>query len=275
MAKNGILNFDKEKIRRLFIKLNNAKTVGNEEEYHNVRDKLFLIYQPLCKYLAGRFKDRGETKEDLTQVANIGLSKAIDRFDLNRGVIFRTYATLTIIGELKRHFRDKTWDIRVPRRLQEAGIKINQATEELSQILSRSPTIREIANRLCLTEDEVIEAISARKSYSLVSLDGQLDSEYGENFSLDVYLWTEDLGFTRTENLSDLKDAVEYLSPQEQKILYLRFFNGYTQTQIAEMLGISQMHVSRKIRKALSQLRDRMISHQPTFNPRNYDRSIL
>jgi RNA polymerase sigma-B factor len=216
------------------------------------RDELAALYQPLAEYLARRFYGRGEPLEDLIQVANIGLIKAIDRFDPERGVRFSTYATATVVGELKRHFRDKGWALRVPRRLQEAGMNVGRAVTDLSQELGRSPTIKEIAARTGLTEEDVLEAMETAQAYTAASLDAPTDDEgatEGER------LGEEEEAYELLEGWTSVAPAIRDLPRRERTILYLRFFRGLTQTQIAEELGISQMHVSRLLSRTLEELR--------------------
>lgn len=216
------------------------------------RDELAALYQPLAEYLARRFYGRGEPLEDLIQVANIGLIKAIDRFDLGRGVKFSTYATATVVGELKRHFRDKGWALRVPRRLQEAGMSVGRAVMDLSQELGRSPTVKEIAGRTGLTEEDVLEAMETAQAYTAASLDAPTDEEgatEGER------LGEEEEAFELLEGWTTVAPAIRELPRRERTILYLRFFRGLTQTQIADELGISQMHVSRLLSRTLEELR--------------------
>jgi RNA polymerase sigma-B factor len=216
------------------------------------RDELAALYQPLAEYLARRFYGRGEPLEDLIQVASIGLIKAIDRFDPERGVKFSTYATATVVGELKRHFRDKGWALRVPRRLQEAGMSVGRAVTDLSQELGRAPTVKEIARRTGLSEEEVLEAMETAQAYTASSLDAPTDEEgatEGER------LGEEEDAFEFLEGWTSVAPAIRELPKRERTILYLRFFRGLTQTQIAEELGISQMHVSRLLSRTLEELR--------------------
>lgn len=216
------------------------------------REELVRLYQPLAEYLARRFFGRGEPIEDLTQVATIGLLKAIDRFDLERGVKFSTYATATIVGELKRHFRDKGWALRVPRRLQESGLKVGRAVTDLYQDLGRAPTVREIATRTGLSDEEVLEAQETAQAYTTASLDAPTDDE---GSTTGDRLGTEEESFEFLEGWATVAPAIRGLPPRERHILYLRFFRGLTQTQIAQDLGISQMHVSRLLARALASLR--------------------
>jgi RNA polymerase sigma-B factor len=219
----------------------------------SARDLLVERFQSLAAYLARRFAGRGEALEDLTQVANIGLLAAIDRFDPSREVRFATYAAATIVGELKRHLRDKAWAVRVPRKLQELGIHINQALPALTQQLGRSPTIREIADRLDASPEEILEAMDAARAFSAASIDEPI----------------RDTGTTVSETLSDPDDSMELmeqwatvapavrgLPERERRVLFLRFFKGLTQTEIAREIGVSQMHVSRILSHTLATLRE-------------------
>ena len=224
------------------------------------REQLTEVYQPLAEYLARRFYGRGEAVEDLIQVASIGLLKAIDRFDLSRGVKFSTYATATIVGELKRHFRDKGWALRVPRRLQEAGMKVGRSVTELYQDLGRAPTIREIGQRTGLTEEEVLEAMETAQAYTTASLDAPTDEEGATSADR---LGEEEEAFELLDGWTSVAPALRRLPARERRILYLRFFRGLTQTQIADQLGISQMHVSRLLSRTLRELRETVGEAEP------------
>lgn len=224
------------------------------------RDELVTMHLPLVEHLARRFRERGEMHDDLVQVGTIGLIKAVDRFDTERGVEFSTYATPTIVGEIKRHFRDRGWSIRVPRRLQELRMQISRATAELSQKTGSSPTVREIAAFLEVDEEEVLEGMESAQAYSTLSIDnagsGGGDGDDGEGSSLADTLGDDDEALEGVENRESLKPLLAALSERERQIIMLRFFKNMTQTEIAEEIGISQMHVSRTLVKALSQLRD-------------------
>jgi len=218
------------------------------------RDALVHLHLPLVEHCARRFRNRGEPFEDLLQVSTIGLLKSIDRFDLDRGVEFSTYATPAIIGEIKRYFRDKGWAIRVPRRLQEMRMMIGTATSELSQSLGRSPTPREIAERIGVSVDDVMEGIESSNAYSTLSLDATDDSDDGGGSMLDA-IGVLDENLEHVEIRESLKPLLDALEPREKRILLLRFFRNKTQTQIAEEIGVSQMHVSRLLTRTLEQLR--------------------
>ncbi|HEU0131925.1 MAG TPA: RNA polymerase sigma factor SigF [Mycobacteriales bacterium] len=224
-----------------------------------VRDELVRMHLPLVEYLARRFRNRGEPLEDLVQVATIGLIKSIDRFDLERGVEFSTYATPTIVGEIKRHFRDKGWAIRVPRRLQELKLTLTKATGELSQTLGRSPTVSELAQHLGLQEEEILEGLESANAYSAVSLDAT-DTGDDDAPAVSDSLGMVDEALEGVEYRESLKPLLDRLPPREKKILVLRFFGNMTQSQIAAELGISQMHVSRLLARTLAQLREGLLA---------------
>ena len=218
------------------------------------RDSLVHLHLPLVEHCARRFRNRGEPFEDLVQVGTIGLIKSVDRFDPERGVEFSTYATPTIIGEIKRYFRDKGWAIRVPRRLQELRMQIGSATAELTQSLGRSPTASELAERVGCSVEEIIEGIESSNAYSTLSLDATDDSDDGTASMLDA-LGADDAGLEHVEIRESLKPLLDRLEPREKRILLLRFFKNQTQSQIAEEIGVSQMHVSRLLSRTLDQLR--------------------
>ncbi|HEV8565212.1 MAG TPA: SigB/SigF/SigG family RNA polymerase sigma factor [Actinomycetota bacterium] len=218
------------------------------------RDSLVRRFLPLAEYFARRFGGRGESTDDLVQVASLGLLHAIDRFDPERGVQFSTYAAATIVGEIKRHFRDKGWAIRVPRNLQESALRVNRLLVQLWQELGRSPTIAEIADRADLGEEEVLEAIDAVQAYSA----GSLDAPTAEGSPAPAEsLGGEDPLFALAEGWSSIAPTLRALPARERQILYLRFFEGRTQSEIAKEVGISQMHVSRLLSQTLELLRER------------------
>lgn len=223
-----------------------------------VRDRLVTLHLPLVEHLARRFRNRGEPYDDLVQVATIGLIKAIDRYDPERGVEFSTYATPTIVGEIKRWFRDKGWAIRVPRRLQELRLAIGSATATLTQELGRSPTVGELAQQIGASEDEVLEGLESASAYSTLSLDAP-DGTDGEAPGVLSNLGTEDEALLDVENRESLKPLLSQLTDRERRILMLRFFAGMTQSQIAGEVGISQMHVSRLLARTLAKLRAGML----------------
>jgi len=219
------------------------------------REDLVRLHLPLVDHCARRFMNRGEPLEDLVQVGTIGLIKSVDRFDTGRGVEFSTYATPTIIGEIKRYFRDKGWAIRVPRRLQELRMSIASVTGEMSQDLGRSPTPREIAEKLGVTVEDVMDGIESANAYSTLSLDAGETNEEGTGNSILDQLGVDDEGLAHVEIRESIKPLIEALPAREKRILLLRFFRGMTQSQIAEEIGVSQMHVSRLLNRTLEQLR--------------------
>jgi RNA polymerase sigma-B factor len=217
-----------------------------------LREQLVARHLGLAEYLARRFANRGEPLEDLVQVASLGLINAVDRFDPERGAEFSTYATHTIVGELKRHFRDKGWAIRAPRRMQELYLRLGKAVAALSQELGRSPTIAELASELRASEEEVLEALEAGQAYRSASLDAAVNEE-GD--ALAKRLGEEDQSLEEAESRAMLSPLLAQLPPRERLILELRFFEGLTQSEIAARLGISQMHVSRLLARSVAQLR--------------------
>ncbi|HEX3899213.1 MAG TPA: RNA polymerase sigma factor SigF [Mycobacteriales bacterium] len=247
---------DRARARELFYALNTMSE--DDPQRRSMRDELVEMHLPLVEYLARRFRNRGEPYDDLVQVATIGLIKSIDRFDTERGVEFSTYATPTIVGEVKRHFRDKGWAIRVPRRLQEMKLALTKATSELSQRNGRAPTVAELATHLGLSEEDVLEGLESSNAYSAISLDApDLDDETS---AMSDTLGVMDQALEGVEYRESLKPMLEQLPPREKRILLLRFFANMTQSQIAAELGISQMHVSRLITRTLAQLREGLLA---------------
>jgi RNA polymerase sigma-B factor len=221
------------------------------------REELIERYMSLVRSLARRYSYRGEQLDDLVQIGAIGLIKAIDRFDLDRGVELTTYATPNIIGEIKRHFRDKGWSVRVPRGLQELNVQISKLIEQLTVQLSRSPTIAELAKAAGVEEEAVLEAMESGRAYTSVSLSvgaGNSDED-GEVDPLES-LGTEEHEYEVSEDRALLAPGFKVLDERERRILHLRFFQGLTQSQIAKEVGISQMHVSRLIRRSLEKIRE-------------------
>jgi RNA polymerase sigma-B factor len=247
---------DRQESRTLLSRLSRMAT--DDPERTTVRDRLVTLHLPLVEHLARRFRNRGEPHDDLVQVATIGLIKAVDRYDPDRGVEFSTYATPTIVGEIKRHFRDKGWAVRVPRRLQELRLSIASATADLTQQLGRSPTVAELAERLGVGADDVLEGLESANAYSTLSLDAP---ELGESDGPAVIdsLGTDDEALEGVEYRESLKPLLAQLPERERKILLLRFFRGMTQSQIADQVGISQMHVSRLLARTLAQLREGLL----------------
>jgi RNA polymerase sigma-B factor len=221
------------------------------------REELIERYMSLVRSLARRYSYRGEQLDDLVQIGAIGLIKAIDRFDLDRGVELTTYATPNIIGEIKRHFRDKGWSVRVPRGLQELNVQVSKLIEQLTVQFGRSPTIAELAKAAGVEEEAVLEAMESGRAYTSVSLSpgaGGSDED-GEVDPLES-LGTEEHEYEVSEDRALLAPGFRVLDERERRILHLRFFQGLTQSQIAKEVGISQMHVSRLIRRSLEKIRE-------------------
>ncbi|MFF7447250.1 MULTISPECIES: SigB/SigF/SigG family RNA polymerase sigma factor [unclassified Streptomyces] len=246
---------DRSGARAMFVEL--RKLADGSPEYADLRNKLVRMHLPLVEHLARRFRNRGEPLDDLTQVATIGLIKSVDRFDPERGVEFSTYATPTVVGEIKRHFRDKGWAVRVPRRLQELRLSLTTATAELSQQHGRSPTVHELAEKLAISEEEVLEGLESANAYSTLSLD--VPDTDDESPAVADTLGAEDEALEGVEYRESLKPLLEDLPPREKRILLLRFFGNMTQSQIAQEVGISQMHVSRLLARTLAQLREKLL----------------
>lgn len=225
----------------------------------SLRDKLILGHQNLVHYLASKFANRGIPLEDLAQVGMIGLVHAVDRFEPDRGLQFSTFATPTIVGEIRRHFRDKGWSMKVPRRLQELNLAAAKASGEVSAKLGHPASIHEIAMRIGATEEETLQAIEMGNAYDTVSIDSQMQAQ-GESTPLTLadFLGEEDESIQRIEIYGDLRQAMDSLEPREKAIIYYRFFKDLSQTQVAERLDISQMHVSRLQQKAIKKLKDLM-----------------
>jgi RNA polymerase sigma-B factor len=238
-----------------------ARTTRSEEEIAELfarrpepsaRDELAREFLPLAEYFARRFAGRGEPVEDLTQTASLGLLNAIDRFDPERGVPFSTYAAATIVGELKRHFRDRGWALRVPRNVQETAILVNRTVSSLWQEKGRAPTVQEIATTADIGEDDVLMALDALQAYTTDSLDAPIGDA---SSTAAEAIGSEDRSYELSEEWLSVAPALRDLPERERAILYLRFFEGLTQTEIAEQLGISQMHVSRLVSQSLEKLR--------------------
>ncbi|WP_282694293.1 RNA polymerase sigma factor SigF [Streptomyces sp. CC208A] len=246
---------DRTGARALFVELRSLPEGSPEKA--ELRNRLVRMHLPLVEHLARRFRNRGEPLDDLTQVATIGLIKSVDRFDPERGVEFSTYATPTVVGEIKRHFRDKGWAVRVPRRLQELRLSLTTATAELSQLHGRSPTVHELAERLGISEEEVLEGLESANAYSTLSLD--VPDTDDESPAVADTLGAEDEALEGVEYRESLKPLLEDLPPREKRILLLRFFGNMTQSQIAQEVGISQMHVSRLLARTLAQLREKLL----------------
>jgi RNA polymerase sigma-B factor len=220
-----------------------------------LRDRLVTEHLPVAQHIARRFGHRGEPHEDLVQVATVGLINAVDRFDPDRGSDFLSFAVPTIMGEVRKYFRDSSWSVRMPRRLKELHLAINAGTSRLSQSLGRAPTPSELAEHLGLSRDEVHEGLAAGNAYQSASLDDMLMSE-DSSISLGSTIGEEDPEIAMIEQREALHPLLQKLPERERKIVIMRFFGNMTQTQIAQKVGISQMHVSRLLAKTLRQLRD-------------------
>ncbi|MER7932038.1 RNA polymerase sigma factor SigF [Streptomyces sp. NPDC093272] len=230
-------------------------------EYSCARNTLIEMNMSLVRFAAGRFRSRGaEEMEDIVQVGMIGLIKAIDRFELSREVEFTSFAVPYIVGEIKRFFRDTTWAVHVPRRLQEARVQLARATEELRSRLDRTPTVKELSELMSLPEDEVREARLAANGYNSASLDAAIGgSEDGES-ALQDFIGTEDTALELVEDFHTLAPLVAELEERDRQIIHMRFVEELTQAQIGERLGISQMHVSRLLSRTLTRLREGMLT---------------
>ena len=253
------MGVEREESRDLLAEL--AALPADDPRREETRNHLVTLHLPLVEHLARRFRNRGEPYDDLVQVATIGLIKAIDRYDPERGVEFSTYATPTIVGEIKRWFRDKGWAVRVPRRLQELRLAIGSATGALTQELGRSPTVTELAERVGASEDDVLEGLESAAAYSTLSLDAPDAGEADGPSVLDM-LGSEDTALEGVENREALKPLLATLPERERRILLLRFFAGMTQSQIATEVGISQMHVSRLLARTITRLREGLLAEE-------------
>jgi RNA polymerase sigma-B factor len=223
-----------------------------------LRNKLVTGHLPLAEHIAARFSNRGVPREDLVQVATLGLINAVDRFQPDRGTDFLSFAVPTVMGEVRRHFRDASWSMHVPRRLKELNLAINSASAELSQRLGRAPTPSELAKHLDLSQEQVFEGLEAGNAYHSMSLDEALSPD-ADSDSLGETLGETDAALDGVEDYESLRPLIERLPERERTILTLRFFRHMTQTQIADRIGISQMHVSRLLARTLEQLRDGML----------------
>jgi RNA polymerase sigma-B factor len=250
-----------EDARQLSKSLFDRLTVLEEgtHEYQYVRNTLIEINLTLVRYSARRFRSRGDDMDDIVQVGTIGLIKAIDRFDLSREVEFTTFAIPYVVGEIKRFFRDTTWDVRVPRRLQEMRMDLARANDKLTSKLGRSPRVSELAEHLDVSEEEIVEGQVAANGYNSSSLDATVNDEEGEASLADV-LGERDEAMDLVEDFHALKPLLAELSERDRKIIELRFGEELTQAQIGEHLGLSQMHVSRLLSRALSGLRAGMLA---------------
>jgi RNA polymerase sigma-B factor len=237
-----------------------ATTPAGHPSRAQLRDSAIEAWLPLARHLANRYSGRGEPTDDLIQTATVGLIKAVDKFDPHRGVDFAGYAIPTIIGEIKRHFRDRTWSVRVPRRLQELRLAITEANSTLTHTLGRSPTVADIATHLTLTEEDILEGLEGARAYNATSLSTPISAD--GTTELGDTLGDTDHEYELAETRVALGPALATLDEREQKILTLRFYGNLTQSQIAEQIGISQMHVSRLLTKALTKLRGHLAGDQ-------------
>jgi RNA polymerase sigma-B factor len=219
------------------------------------REQLVERFLPLARQLARRYQHGGEQLDDLIQVASLGLLKAIDRFDPSRETAFSSFAVPTILGELKRHFRDKGWSVRVPRDLQELAVRVDRVTDELARELGRAPTLAEVSERTGSTPEQVLEAREAAGAYRAVSLDRPRDDDDESETGMADAVGIEDPGFGVAEDAATVERLMRVLSAREREVLRLRFAEDLTQSEIGARVGVSQMHVSRLIRQAVSQLR--------------------
>ncbi|GLY63964.1 SigB/SigF/SigG family RNA polymerase sigma factor [Amycolatopsis taiwanensis] len=232
-----------------------AALPADDPRRSEIRDKLVTGHLPLAEHIAQRFSGRGVAKEDLVQVATVGLINAVDRFDAARGADFLSFAVPTVMGEVRRHFRDSGWLVRVPRRLKELHLSISAASTALAQRLGRAPTPSEIAAHLSISQEDVYEGLEAGNAYHSMSLDEVLSGDT-ENLALGDTLGEEDSGLEGVENHEALLPLIRELPERERRILGLRFVHNMTQTQIAERIGVSQMHVSRLLARTLEHLRE-------------------
>lgn len=244
--------WDKERVRKLFEEYVKSRDT-------DVRDELVVMHMNLVKFIAAKFANRGEALDDLQQVGSLGLIKAIERYNPAVGAEFTTYATPTIIGEIKRYFRDKAWAFKVPRRLQELKVGVTRTTESLTNQLGRAPTIHEIAATLAISDEDVLEAQELGHVYNLLSLNTEIESDDDRKVSnLLDYLGRADLQIENVDNQVVLERAFSNLSGRERLVVYLRFYQSLSQSETARILGISQMHVSRLQGKALNKLKEKL-----------------
>jgi RNA polymerase sigma-B factor len=235
-----------------------ATREADSSEFQRGRDEIVQRCLPLADHIARRFEGRGEPRDDLVQVARVGLVNAVVRFDVETGSDFVSFAVPTIMGEVRRHFRDNSWSVKVPRRLKELHLRLGSATADLSQRLGRAPTASELAEELGMDRDEVVEGLVAGSSYNTLSIDSASGSDEDDARAIADTLGDVDASLDRIEDQEALRPLLEALPERERMVLILRFFESMTQTQIAERIGISQMHVSRLLAKSLARLRDQL-----------------
>ncbi|MER5668437.1 RNA polymerase sigma factor SigF [Streptomyces mirabilis] len=251
---------DARQLSRLFFDQLGVLEEGTPE-YQYARNTLIEMNMSLVQYAAGRFRSRGQDEmEDIVQVGTIGLIKAIDRFELSREVEFTSFAVPYIVGEIKRFFRDTSWAVHVPRRLQEARIQLAKATEELRSRLGRMPTVKELSQLMCLSEEEVNEARLASNGYNSSSLDATISSSEDGEAVLADFIGIDDNALELVEDFNALAPMIAQLDDRERRIIHMRFVEELTQAQIGEQIGISQMHVSRLLNRTLVKLREGMLT---------------
>lgn len=248
-----------DELAPLFVEL--AGVSKQDARYEELRDTLVTEHLPVAEHIARRFSHRGESQEDLTQVATLGLINAVDRFDPERGVDFLSYAVPTIMGEVRRHFRDTGWAVRMPRRLQELHLSVSSAISSQSQELGRAPTPSELAAHIGISKDDVYKGLEAGNAYRSASLDELLTDT--DEIPLGDAIGERDSELAEVENREAIRPLLDELDERERRILLMRFFRSMTQTQIAEQIGISQMHVSRLLARTLSWLRNRLETEAP------------
>ncbi|WP_392961253.1 RNA polymerase sigma factor SigF [Streptomyces sp. LN245] len=230
-------------------------------EYQYARNTLIEMNITLVRFAAARFRSRGQDEmEDIVQVGTIGLIKAIDRFELTREVEFTSFAVPYITGEIKRFFRDTSWAVHVPRRLQEARVHLAKATEELRSRLGRTPTVKELSDLMSLSEEEVNEARLASNGYTSSSLDAAISSSEDGEAALADFIGSDDHALELVEDFNSLAPLIAELDDRERRIIHMRFVEELTQAQIGEHLGVSQMHVSRLLNRTLAKLRDGLLT---------------
>jgi RNA polymerase sigma-B factor len=234
-----------------------AELTTGSTKFQRQRDRIVERCLPLADHIARRFDGRGEPRDDLVQVARVGLVNAVIRFDVDTGSDFVAFAVPTIMGEVRRHFRDNSWSVKVPRRLKELHLRLGSATAELAQRLGRAPTASELAEELGLDRDEIVEGLVASSSYNTLSIDSGGGGDDDAPAIADT-LGGVDRGLDQIEDRESLRPLLESLPERERTVVVLRFFESLTQTQIAERVGVSQMHVSRLLARALSRLRDQL-----------------
>ncbi|MFE3637715.1 RNA polymerase sigma factor SigF [Streptomyces sp. NPDC059168] len=252
---------DARELSRLFFHQLTVLEEGTPE-YQYARNTLIEMNMSLVRFAAGRFRSRGaEEMEDIVQVGMIGLIKAIDRFELSREAEFTSFAIPYIVGEIKRFFRDTTWAVHVPRRLQEARVQLARATEELQSRLGRMPSVRELSELMSLSEEEVREARLAANGYNSASLDATINNSTDGEAPLEDFIGTEDAALGLVEDFHALAPLIAGLGERDRQIIHMRFVEELTQAQIGERLGVSQMHVSRLLSRTLARLREGMLTN--------------